>query len=353
MDYIPSGVYDVMNADQYSQYLGQAASNSNTPLPGGYSLESATGAYHFMDNTDTDWFKEVFKTGIRQNHNVNLSGGGSKNTYNVALDYFSQKGTLEGAGPNFERFTARVNNTMETKFIKFQTSVVYSHSDQDNMALSNANEYVQGLYGDVSNVLRSTLLMQPTIKAYDSSTWVLDDVVGAASDYNYDAYGYGVYYDNIHGDISASNPLLVNNLLQRNTRVDRFVGTGSADVDLLKMLGIENKNHKLNYRLNLSYSKTHCKDFTWIPAWIQSNRVYLAKSNERLEKASRDYSDALIENILTYDGTIDKHHINVVVGQTYEEEHTELLNGWGLNYTEPYFLQLQNGANTYSSSYDY
>ena len=195
--------------------------------------------------------------------------------------------------------------------------------------------------------------MQPTIKAYDSSTWVLDDVVGAASDYNYDAYGYGVYYDNIHGDISASNPLLVNNLLQRNTRVDRFVGTGSADVDLLKMLGIENKNHKLNYRLNLSYSKTHCKDFTWIPAWIQSNRVYLAKSNERLEKASRDYSDALIENILTYDGTIDKHHINVVVGQTYEEEHTELLNGWGLNYTEPYFLQLQNGANTYSSSYDY
>ena len=353
VDYIPSGVYDVMNADQYSQYLGQAASNSNTPLPGGYSLDSATGAYHFMDNTDTDWFKEVFKTGIRQNHNVNLSGGGSKNTYNVALDYFSQKGTLEGAGPNFERFTARVNNTMETKFIKFQTSVVYSHSDQDNMALSNANEYVQGLYGDVSNVLRSTLLIQPTIKAYDSSTWVLDDVVGAASDYNYDAYGYGVYYDNIHGDISASNPLLINNLLQRNTRVDRFVGTGSADVDLLKMLGIENKNHKLNYRLNLSYSKTHCKDFTWIPAWIQSNRVYLAKSNERLEKASRDYSDALIENILTYDGTIDKHHINVVVGQTYEEEHTELLNGWGLNYTEPYFLQLQNGANTYSSSYDY
>lgn len=38
----------------------------------------------------------------------------------------------------------------------------------------------------------------------------------------------------VHGDISASNPLLVNNLLKRNTRVDRFVGTASADVDLLK-----------------------------------------------------------------------------------------------------------------------
>ena len=353
VDNISKGVYDVMDASQYSQYLGQACANSNTPLPGGYSLDSTTGKYRFQDDTDTDWFDEVFKTGIRQNHNVNLSGGSAHSTYNVSLDYFNQKGTLEGAGPNYERFTARVNNSMDTKFVKFQTSVVYSHSDQDNMGLSNASEYVQGLYGDVTNVLRGTLLMQPTIKAYDESTWVLDDVVGIGNGFNYDAYGYGVYYDTVHGDISASNPLLINNLLQRNTRVDRFVGTGSADVDLLKMIGVDSKNHKLNYKINLSYSKTHCKDFTWIPAWLQSNRVYLAKSNERLTKGSRDYSDALIENILTYDGTIGKHHINVVAGQTYQEENTDLLTGWGINFTEPYFLQLQNAADTYSESFEY
>ena len=353
VDYIPDNVYDVMDADQYSQYVGQACVNSDTPIPGGYHLDSATGKYRFQDNTNTDWFKEVFKTGIRQNHNVNLSGGGAHNTYNVALDYFNQKGTLEGAGPNYERFTARVNNTMDTKFVKFHTSIVYSHSDQDNMGLSNASEYVQGLYGDVTNVLRGTLLMQPTIKAYDESTWVLDDKVGIANDFNYDAYGYGVYYDDIHGDISASNPLLINNLMQRNTRVDRFVGTASADVDLLKMIGVDSKNHKLNYKLNLSYSKTNCKDFTWIPSWVQSNRVYLAKSNERLTKASRIYSDALIENVLTYDGTIGNHHINVIAGQTFEEENTDLLTGWGLDFTEPYFLQLQNGSDTYSESFEY
>ena len=252
VDLISKSEYDVMNADQYSTYLGQAAKNSGTPLPGGYS-DLGNGIYRFQDNTNTDWFKEVFKTGTRQNHNINLSGGGAHNTYNVSLDYFKQKGTLEGAGPNYERFSARVNNTMETKFIKFQTSVVYSHSNQDGMGLSNASEYVQGLYGDVTNVLRGTLLMQPTIKAYDESTWVLDDKVGSASSYNYDAYGYGVYYDTIHGDISASNPLLVNNLLTRNTIVDRVVATGSADVDLFKMVGFEPKNHKLNYKLNLSY----------------------------------------------------------------------------------------------------
>ena len=351
IDKIPSDVYDVMNADQYSNYLGQAAANTGIALPGGYT-QSGNG-YKFQDNTNTDWFKEVFKTGIRQNHNVNLSGGGANNTYNVGLDYYNQKGTLEGAGPNYERFTARVNNTMDTKFIKFRTSIVYSHSDQDNTSISNANEYVQGLYGNLPNVLLGVLTMQPTIKAYDSSTWVLDDKVGSASGWNYDAYGYGVYYDTVHGDISASNPLLINNLLTRNTIVDRFVGTGSADVDLLEMVGIKSKNHKLNYKINLSYSTTSANDKTWIPAWVQSNRVYLAKENERLTKGHRKYTDALIENTLTYDGTFGLHHANLVVGQTYEEEHTNTLTGWGVNFSEPYFLQLQNANDTYSESYEY
>ena len=351
IDKIPGNVYDVMNADQYCNYLGQAAVNTGIALPGGYS--QTENGYKFRDNTDTDWFKEVFKKGIRQNHNVNLSGGGAKNTYNIGLDYYNQKGTLEGAGPNYERFTARVNNTMDTKFIKFRTSLVYSHSNQDNTSISNANEYVQGLYGNLPNVLLGVLTMQPTIKAYDNSTWVLDDQVGSASSWRYDAYGYGVYYDTVHGDISASNPLLINNLLTRNTLVDRFVGTASADVDLLEMLGVKSKNHHLNYKINLSYSATHANDKTWIPAWVQSNRVYLAKENERLTKGHRKYTDALIENTLTYDGTFGLHHANLVIGQTYEEENTSTLTGWGVNLSEPYFLQLQNANDTYSSSYEY
>ena len=352
VDLISKGVYDVMDADQYSSYLGQACANSGTPLPGGYSGSGTS--YKFRDNTNTDWFKEVFKTGIRQNHNINLSGGGAHNTYNIGLDYYNQKGTIQGAGPNYQRFTARVNNTMDTKFIKFHTSLVYSHSNQDGMGLSNAREYVQGLYGDVTNVLRGTLLMQPTIKAYDESTWVLDDQVGSASSFNYDAYGYGVYYDTVHGDISASNPLLVNNMLTRKTIVDRVLATGSADFDLLKMIGVESKNHKLNYKLNLSYSKTVVQGKTWVSAWIQSNRVYLDKSNERLDKNKRTDTDFLVENTLTYDGTFGLNHVNLVVGQTYEEENWDHLNAWGVNFSEPYFLQIQNAVGSRdASSYEY
>ena len=357
LDKIQTDVYDLMNAEQYSRYLGIAATNAGIPAPGGYTLGS-DGYYHFRDNTDTNWLDEAFKTGIRQNHSVNLSGGGVNNTYNISLDYFKQKGTLEGAGPNFERYTARVNNTMDIKFVKFRTSLVYSHSNQDNLAVSNANEYVQGLYGNLGNVLSGVLNMQPTIKAYDPSTWVLDDMVGSASAYKYDAYGYGVYYDTIHGDISAMNPLLINKMLTRNTIVDRFVGTASADVDLFNMVGIKSDNiksdnHQLTYKINLSYSTTSCNDKTWIPAWIQSNRVYLAKENERLSKGHRKYTDALIENTLTYDGTLGLHHANIVVGQTFEQENTNTLSATGINLSEPYFLQLQNASDWMADSYEY
>ena len=205
----------------------------------------------------------------------------------------------------------------------------------------------------MTNVLRGTLLMQPTIKAYDESTWYLDDVVPAAKNYNYDAYGYGVYYNDIHGDISASNPLLVNNMLTRNTIVDRIVATGSADVNLLKMIGLDTKNHKLNYKLNLSYSKTNAQDKTWVAAWIQSNRVYLDKSNERLTENKRTYSDFLVENTLTWDGNFGLHHINLLGGITYEEENTHLLNAWGINLTEPYYLHPQKSETRESESYEY
>ena len=215
LDRVQSGVYDVMDACQYGQYVTMAYNNSGMNVPSGYDPASENYLYN-ADGTakvNTNWFDEAFKTGIRQNHNINISGGGANNTYNIALDYYNQEGTMEGAGPNFERYTARVNNTMGVKFLKIKTNVVYSHSDQDNMAISNANEYVQGLYGAQYPVMATALILPPTILAYDESTWVLDDKL-PASQHTYDSYGYGTYYDDIHGDLRVTNVLLTNNLLK-------------------------------------------------------------------------------------------------------------------------------------------
>lgn len=350
VDQIKKGVYEVMDAAQYGDYVRMAFANSGMDAPAGYQLDNPL--YLDPNEINTDWFDEVFKTGIRQNHNVNISGGGANNTYNVGLDYFSQKGTLEGAGPNYDRFTVRVNNTMDVKFLKLRTGLVYSHSLQDNMALSNANEYVQGLYGQQFPIMASALLMPPSIKAYDESTWCLDDKLGAASGYSYDAYGYGTYYMEQHGDIRMQNPLLTNNLLERNTTVDRIVATGSANIDLLGMVGVKSQNHKFEYNLNLSYSRTYAKDFTFIPAFIVSSTNYLAKTNETLNQGYRSYTDGLIENFVTYDGKMGKHHLNIVAGHTFQRESHHSLTGIGTTMPEPYYLQVGNAETRNASSYE-
>ena len=350
IDKVQEGVYDVMDAYQYADYVTMAYNNSDIDVPAGYNPSSPK--YVDPNEVNTNWHDEAFKTGIRQNHNVNLSGGGENNTYNIALDYYSQDGTMEGAGPNFERYTARVNNTMDVKFLKLKTNIVYSHSDQDNMALSNANEWVQGLYGAQFPVMASVLLLPPSIKAYDESTWVLDDKISAASEYTYDSYGYGTYYDDVHGDIRATNVLLTNNLLTRNSVVDRIVASGSANVDLFDMVGRANENHKLSYNLNLSYSKTIAKDFTFVPAFIQSTTNYLSKSNEKLTQGYRNYSAALIENTVNYDGKFGRHSVNVLAGQTFERELYHTLSGNGVNMPEPYYLQVGNAEETAASTYE-
>ena len=350
VDKVRSGVYDVMDSKQYGQYINMAFQNSNMDVPAGYN--PASEKYIDPGVVNTNWFNEAFKTGIRQNHNINISGGGANNTYNIGLDYFKQEGTMVGAGPNFERYTARINNTMDAKFVKLQTNIVYSHSDQDNMALSNANEYVQGLYGEQFPVMASALILPPTIKAYDESTWVLDDKISAASQYSYDSYGYGTYYDDVHGDLRVTNVLLTNSLLERNAVVDRIVASGSATVDLFDMVGRKNPNHTLDYKLNLSYSKTFAKDFTFVPAFIQSTTNYLSKSNENLSQGYRNYSDALMENLLTYDGKFGRNHFNVVLGQTFQRELYHTLTGKGVNLPEPYYLQVNNAEETSATSFE-
>lgn len=347
-DQVQNGVYNVMDSNQYGKYVTMAYNNSGMDVPAGYNPTSAK--YIDPSKVNTNWFNEAFKTGIRQNHNINMSGGGANNTYNIGLDYYSQKGTMVGAGPNFDRYTARVNNTMDVKFVKIKTNIVYSHSEQDNMALSNANEYVQGLYGAQYPVMASALLLPPTIKAYDPSTWVLDDKISAASEYSYDSYGFGTYYDDVHGDLRVTNVLLTNSLLKRHATVDRIVASGSANVDLISMVGLKSRNHKLAYNINLSYSKTIAKDFTFVPAFIQSTTNYLSKSNETLSEGYRSYGDALVENTINYEGKIGRNHINAVVGQTFERELFHTLTGKGVDMPEPYYLQVNNASTTAATS---
>ncbi|MCF0177164.1 MAG: TonB-dependent receptor [Bacteroidales bacterium] len=103
-----------MNAEQTKQYYLDGYTNyyiyqGQSPDK---ALESAKakvkGYFKNYDNpANTDWGKEVYRTGVTTNHQVTLSGGDSKTTFYASAGYNKVNGTVKAS--DFERFSGRIN----------------------------------------------------------------------------------------------------------------------------------------------------------------------------------------------------------------------------------------------------
>ncbi len=67
-------------------------------------FKSEVARYETMN---TDWFDELYRTGINQSHMINLSGGSEEVRYYYSVGYDNQKGIEPGVG--LDRLTARAN----------------------------------------------------------------------------------------------------------------------------------------------------------------------------------------------------------------------------------------------------
>ena len=63
---------------------------------------------------DTDWQKEVLRTGLSHNHNVSISGGNQKTKYMGSVNFMNRQGVVKGTGMN--RVNART--LLTTKILK-------------------------------------------------------------------------------------------------------------------------------------------------------------------------------------------------------------------------------------------
>lgn len=70
-------------------------------LEDGYSEEEA--------RKGTDWYDEVVQTGLIQQHQISVLGGGEKGSYSMALGYMTREGTIKSS--YFDRYSLRINAT--------------------------------------------------------------------------------------------------------------------------------------------------------------------------------------------------------------------------------------------------
>ena len=85
----------------------------NDPLNNPYAFEDTTGDFtakgQWAYAGNTDWFKEMYKTGFMHQHNASISGGSEKIKYYGSVGYKNQDGMLAFGTENYERINMAFN----------------------------------------------------------------------------------------------------------------------------------------------------------------------------------------------------------------------------------------------------
>lgn len=302
----------VTGREDYQLLNNEMRANNATgalpPLPGNDS-----DSPDFIDDVDTDWQEEGFKTGQIHDYTVNLSGGTLSSSYNVSLNYFNNSGTLVGNGPNYNRYTARINSEMEKGILKFGESLYLMHSDEDPLYL------LPELAGGRPSYVNDLVLATPTMPVYDPNR----------------KGGFGGTDAVIQNSISLNVPG-INTLVTNETKVNRMFANVYAELSFLKKSATS-----LSYRVNLGYDYTLAKDHRFVPEYDLG--YFFPNANARASSGMRQFSNALVENTINFATTIGKHDLKVLAGQTYQAFDVYTLAGTTSLLREPYLPTLSNG----------
>lgn len=313
-------ITDVTNREQYQMLNNESRKNGAQPL---FPYNDPANP-QFISNINTDWQKEGLKTGSRQNHNINLSGGGASNAYNISLDYFDNKGTYVGNGPDYRRYTARVNSSAEKGIFKIGESISYTNSHENTLTFRD-----DILLGGIPPLINSLVLAIPTMPVYDPAN------LG----------GFGGSNSEFHGENSL-NGIGVNHLFKNYVDVDRIFSNIYGELQLLK-----NGGNNLRYRVSLSYDKTIARDYSFAPEFSMGK--FFSNTIARLNDNSRQYGNSAIENTLNYDKTFGRHNLSALVGQSYRHNKAVLREGIAQGFTRPYFPVLNSGETRSSRGFEY
>lgn len=307
--------YKMMNSTQYQKLDNEEITNAikagNTTLTIAPANDPNSPNYVNPNKINTNWQNAAFKTAHVQDQDLTISGGDKNNTYAITGDYFNQGGTLSGPGPNFKRYSARLNS--DHTFGKFEVTehMYYAHWDKVNLT---------GLH--LTSPIMDILHALPTQPIYDPSR----------------EGGYSGTNSNIRRAISL-NVIGANNLLQSTTKVDRFLGDVTGQYNIMP---------NLYYKLRFSYDHSLVQGFNFRPLYDLG--FFYQNTIAKLDQNENNYNTQLVENTLHYKKDLGKHHFTVVLGYTQQVTTFSTVAGHAEGYTKPYFPVLNAGTENKNTS---
>ncbi len=258
------------------------------------------------EGANTDWQKEVERTGLSHNHNLSVSGGTDKSSYNISLNYMNRQGVIKSTDMN--RLTARALAQSKVLHDRLNLALGVNYSRTENNDVPSSSE--RGMA--VVDAMTYYSPLQP-VKNADGSWFSSSSVTN--------------YY----------NPVSMIHEDEMNYVKKRMQITGKADLAIMK---------GLTWTAQFSYSDK--QDVTSI---YHSTQSQIVKTNGEANRSTYFSNKKVFETYGNYQTTInDLHRLGFMAGYSWEESNRN--DGFGVTVKNFYSDALKYYDLTYANSID-
>lgn len=270
--------YPVYNATEYR------AMRDISPWAQGYMPEEQVS---IAKGQSTDWQKLMYRNSYKTDHNLTVSGGSGNNNFSLGGGYYKESALLPGQ--DFTRYSLR--GTIDSKIGK---RLKIGMNTLNSVNVTNGSQFVNAMFPILS--------LSPLMPAYDSTGKIVKSPTG----------------DNDDRQTQYSPLLLQHNNNSWVDRVRRLRSFNSVYAEYEFIPGL-----KYRFNLGLSYAQEEDDQFKGSddstglrPSYFRPKQGNTATVN------NAEAWGYTAENVVTYDKTIKKHHLNFTGLYSVQEYHT-------------------------------
>jgi len=273
-----SNQYDMMDANQLRAFATKNGLSLN-PL-------DDTGA-------NTNWQSEVQRgSAISHNHNLSLTGGTDRTSYIASVNYYNQEGIIRQSG--LKRIVGKLG--IEQKVLR----------DKLKLGLSLTNSFNDARYVPYRNTVLSQMISYlPTVPVRN------DD---------------GTYFKfSTNNHQNDHNPVAMMESAEERSKYNTLLGSMTAQLELPFNIRY---NMQLSYQqLTTNYGAYYDRYFTDTFESVRSTPdppgnplpINLVGMNGFAIRNTYQYTNAILENYISWDKELGRHSINAVFGYSWQE----------------------------------
>lgn len=279
-------------------YGGKSEAEAATPYTPYYTdAEIVNPAY------DTDWFKEITRTGFQTQHNLSVNGGTEMTKYLISGNFFKQNGVVKNN--DMDRYTARVNVEQKvSKYVNLGVNMTLSRNTTNNVPLGAGQN-------ENASIMVAAAQFSPILPVRDEE---------------------GEYVLNSQAAF-LPNPVSLLEITDKTVK-ERMLGTAYVEIKPIEELTL-----KGNFGIDRNYQKHS--------VYMPKTTLYGQKTGGQANIAQYDKSDYLMELTANYSKRFGDHNLNALVGYSFQRFTDESLSAGNSQFLIDGFLYNNLGAGAY------